>query len=89
MMVIMQMNRSIKKLPLSLKLSMMLLLASCICFDARNLYQVITGEWYESIDDLPELVRIVNNLGFALFWVNHWLFTSHYLKAAYLLYLSL
>ena len=34
-------------------------------------------------------MKIVNNLGFALFWVNHWLFTSHYLKAAYLLYLSL
>ena len=50
----------------------------------------MTKEAYlKPISELPSIILICHELGLVLFWVNHWLFTAHYLKVACLIRLSL
>ena len=75
---------------MALKCSLLLLLATYACFDARNIYQAVKGEYLESINDLPIVVKFDHNFAtILLFWVNHWMFTAHYLKVACMIWMSL
>ena len=53
---LMQANRSTRTLPMALKCSLLLLLATYACFDARNIYQAVMGKYLEKINDLPIVV---------------------------------
>ena len=82
-------NRSIKNLPNALKLSLVLMLVTFVCYDARNVYTLNNSAWNIASNRRPFSIRIVDQIGSVLFWTNYWHFTAHYLKVGCYIRLSL
>ena len=87
--VIILLNRgALRYLPCTMRLTLVLFLVTSTCFEIRNVSQLENQAAYDNLTKIPDWVEVAHYTGVFIFMVTHWLFSSHYLKAALLLRLA-